>query len=414
MSSTGANGRCNDLASCATTSASRSSGACARIPGRDEHARVARDSDATVLDRHPDAATGRAERRLAPRHRLALELRPLLRRQRRIELVDPVQQPTELEATEHLLQLRPVRCSRDERVRVDVERKIAAHRRELLRGPGLVGVLANSLPSRGRQLVGVGDYLLQRAVLGDQLTGRLVADPGNAGDVVRRVALEADEIRHLIGAHAVAELDALRRVDVDVRDAARRHHQRHVLRAELERIAVGGDDAGLDTGFVGAGRDRRDHIVGFPAFELEVAVPERFDDGPEMRELLTQQVGHRLAPFLVDHVRCFRDGCPMDRARVPRDGDAARLVVGEQLEEHVPEPEQRVRGHPVTRRELLGQGEERAVGEVVAVHEEQLGAARGAVVELELGARDRLRSHAAESMQDRPRGRCPARYRPAR
>ena len=83
----------------------------------------------------------------------------------------------------------------------------------------------------------------------------------------------------------------------------------------------------------------------------------------------------------------------MDGPRVPGDRDAARAVVGEQLEEHVPEAEQRVRGQPVARRELLRQREERAVGEVVAVDEEQLGAARGAVVELELRARDRLRGH---------------------
>ena len=41
-------------------------------------------------------------------------------------------------------------------------------------------------------------------------------------------------------------------------------------------------------------------------------------------------------------------------------------------------------GMPVARRELLGQREERAVGEVVAVDEEELGVARGRVVELEL------------------------------
>ena len=108
----------------------------------------------------------------------------------------------------------------------------------------LVGVLHDGLRAGGRELAGVRDDVLERAVLRDQLAGGLVPDPGNAGDVVRRVALQADEVRHLVGADAVPELDPLGRVDVDVRDSSRRHHQRDVLAAELERVPVGGDDAG--------------------------------------------------------------------------------------------------------------------------------------------------------------------------
>ena len=54
-------------------------------------------------------------------------------------------------------------------------------------------------------------------------------------------------------------------------------------------------------------------------------------------------------------------------------------------------PEQRVRRQALGRRELLRQREERAVGEVVAVDEEELGVARGRVVELELLACQGLR-----------------------
>ena len=55
------------------------------------------------------------------------------------------------------------------------------------------------LRARGRQLVCVLDHRLERAVLRDQLPGRLVADPGDARDVVARVALQADEVGHLLG-----------------------------------------------------------------------------------------------------------------------------------------------------------------------------------------------------------------------
>ena len=122
----------------------------------------------------------------------------------------------------------------------------------------------------GRELAGVRDHLLERAVLRDQLAGGLVADPRDPRDVVRGVALETDEVRHLVGTDAVPELDPLGRVDVDVRDAPRRHHQRDVLAAELERVAVGRDDARADPRLVRARRERRDHVVRLPALELEV------------------------------------------------------------------------------------------------------------------------------------------------
>ncbi len=109
-----------------------------------------------------------------------------------------------------------------------------------------------------------------------------------------------------------------------------------------------------------------------------------------MQELLTQEVGHRTAVGLVLGV----DFLPLRGPRVPRDGDAARLVVGQELEEHVREAEERVRRLAVRRLQLLGQREERAVREVVAVDEEELGVARRPVVEDELLPRQRLRTHA--------------------
>ena len=67
-------------------------------------------------------------------------------------------------------------------------------------------------------------------------------------------------------------------------------------------------------------------------------------------------------------------------------------------------------GRPSLVASSSGQREERTVGEIVAVDEKQLGSARGAVVELELRARDRLRGHWPESMQDRPWERRVRRY----
>ncbi len=254
-------------------------------------------------------------------------------------------------------------------------------------------MLANRLGASRSQLVDVLEHRLERPVLADQLAGGLVADPGDSGDVVGAVALEADEVGHLLGLDPEAELDPLRGVDVHVGDPARGHHQRDVVAHELEGVAVGGDDGGLDAGLVGAVRERRDHVVRFPALELEVPVAEGLDDRPEVRELLPQEVRHRLALALVGLERLVA----VDRARVPGDRDGLRLVVGQKLEEHVGEAEQRVGGEALARRELLRQREKRPVGEVVAVDQEQLGVARRRVVDLELVSSERLRRHLCES-----------------
>ena len=74
---------------------------------------------------------------------------------------------------------------------------------------------------------------------------------------------------------------------------------------ELERVAVGRDDRRLDSGLVRAGGERRDHVVRLPALELEVAVAERLDDRPEVRELLAQEIRHRPPALLVDDVAAW-------------------------------------------------------------------------------------------------------------
>src|SRR5919201_432941 len=91
-----------------------------------------------------------------------------------------------------------------------------------------------------------------------ELAGGLVADAGDPRDVVRGIALQPDEVGHLVGPDSKPCLDTLWRIDVNVGDAARGHHQRDVVGDKLERVAVGRDDGRLDSGLVGAGRQRRD------------------------------------------------------------------------------------------------------------------------------------------------------------
>jgi hypothetical protein len=363
-----------------------------------------REGRAVVGDGEPDLAAADMSQglslvhgRFGPVDGGALDLGRRRGRDGRVQLVHPVQQGAELEAPEDLAQLGAVGRGEDELGRVAVELEVAAHRRQPLRRGHLLGVLGDVLAPGGRELVHVREHALRGAVLGDELAGGLVADAGNARDVVARVALEPDEVRDLVGPDPVARLDPLGRVHVHVGDPSRGHHQAHVLGAELERVAVGRDDARADAGPVRTSGERRDHVVGLPALELEVAVAERLHDRPQVRELLPQQVRHR-PPLALVRLQLLQ---PLDRPGVPGHRDAPRTVVGQQLEEHVGEAEQRVRGEALGRGELLREGEEGAVGEVVAVDEEQLGGPRRGVVELELLPGQCLRRHPPESTRNR-------------
>ena len=72
---------------------------------------------------------------------------------------------------------------------------VVDQRRELLRGAGIVGVLGQVLLAlRPRDLVDAVEHRLERAEALQQLGGGLVADPGNARDVVRGVPLEPDQV----------------------------------------------------------------------------------------------------------------------------------------------------------------------------------------------------------------------------
>jgi hypothetical protein len=342
--------------------------------------------DAPVLDRDPRLPLRRRELALAPGDDDPFELH---RRggNRLVDHVDALEQVPELVLPEHLLEAGAVRGAEHELGRVALKRQVAAHRRELLGRPRLVGVLTESPAARRRELVHVLEDAFQGAVLGDELAGGLVSDARDSRDVVGAVPLEPDEIRHLLRRHAVAREDPFRRVDVDVRDSARGHHQRDVLGDELEGVAVRRDHSRLDPGLVRPRGERSDDVVGLPALELEVLVAESLDDRAKVRELLGEEIRHRPAIHLVLGVELFA----VRGARVPRDGDALRPVVGEQLEEHVRKAEQRVGREALARRELLRQREVRAVGEVVSVDEEELGVPRRAVVELELSPCQRLR-----------------------
>ena len=209
---------------------------------------------------------------------------------------------------------------------------------------------------------------LEAAELDEQVGGGLLADAGDALDVVRRVALEADEVGDQLGADAVALADPVGRVDDDVGHATGRHHDADAVGGQLERVAVGGHHAHPVAVLVAARGERADHIVGLLARDAHVAVAEGVDDRLEERLLLAQQRRRRPAAGLVLGVELE----PLRGLLVPCHDHRPRPVVHEQPHHHVGEAQEGVRRLPLGGLQLLGKREEGPVCEAVSVDQEDV------------------------------------------
>ncbi|CAB4952878.1 unannotated protein [freshwater metagenome] len=231
------------------------------------------------------------------------------------------------------------------------------------------------LALRARDLVDGREHGVEVAELLEELRGGLVADAGDARDVVRRVALEPVEVGDERRRQAVAVDDGLVVVDLDLGDAARGGHDADevALVDELELVAVARDDHGAELPLARVDGERADDVIGLPALRADVGVAEGGGDLRQERPLLAQEVG-LLGPLrLVLGVDLLAPGHP----GVPDDGrrDGPEVLV--ELHQHGREAEDRVRRLPGRGGDGLRQREERPVGQRVAVDQEEVGGLGG-------------------------------------
>ena len=218
-------------------------------------------------------------------------------------------------------------------------------------------------------LVDACQHLVQRAELLQQLGRGFLADPGDAGDVVGGVAAQPHQVGDQLRRHPVALLDRGAVVDLGLGDPARGAHHPHPLVDQLVGVAVAGHDHHLDPLLARLLGQRGDHVVGLVALDLDVGVAEGLDQRHQVRPLLAQQVGARFALGLVEVVGLLA-AAP---AGVPGDDHPLRMVLVDDFDQHRGEPVDRVGRPPVAGPDRLRQGEEGAVGEAVAVDQEELG-----------------------------------------
>ena len=204
----------------------------------------------------------------------------------------------------------------------------------------------------------------------DEFRGGLLADAGDTGDVVGRIALEGLVVEHLVRAQAPALVDLRQVVGDRVRDpATQRDHQGGPIGDELEHVQVAGEDGRVEVCRLGLADERRDDVVGLVALALVLRDAEGLDDLADFRDLVSHVVRHPGPGRLVLEIALVAE---RRRAEVEGDRDVVGLHVGHGPEDDVREAEHRVHELALRRGQgRLEEGEVAAIDEPVAVEQHQ-------------------------------------------
>ena len=145
-------------------------------------------------------------------------------------------------------------------------------------------------------------------------------------------------------------------------------HHPDVVADDLQGVAVAGHDDRRDAVPSRLGGQRAEDVVGLVAGQHEIVDTEGREHLRQVRPLHRERLGHVRTMGLVVLVLLVAEGL---LARVPGDGQCRRLVLGDELEQHLAESLQSVGRKAVATGDRLGQGEVSAEGEAAAVDEDQ-------------------------------------------
>jgi len=194
-----------------------------------------------------------------------------------------------------------------------------------------------------------------------------LADALGAGEAVRGVAAQGDEVGHELGPDAVA-LAHLLRPHLGEALARLLHQHVHLVGDALEHVAVAGEDQRAAAPALLGERERVHEVVGLEPVVVEHGPAERLPERPRLRPLDREAVGHRRAVGVVGGVGLGAVGGGLGAEAVH---DRARLVLLDHLEHRVGRAQQRVDGPAVGPRDRVGEREERSVEQVGGVGDEE-------------------------------------------
>ena len=245
-----------------------------------------------------------------------------------------------------------------------LQRPVTAHRRERPGKERGLPPVRERLPAFSLHLLESRVDVVQRPERRDELLRRLLADPPDARDVVRRVAHERQDVDHAGRRHAEEPGDA-RLVQEPLLHGMPDGDGR-VLH-ELEEVLVGGGDLDAHARARGRDRDRTDEVVRLVARLLDDGEAEEPADPLGVLDLRHEIVRHRLPLGLVARIQLFAE-----RLLVPVEahGDRFGLPRLAILPPHVQEAVDGIRG-PAPRARQPADRVERAIEIVRRVEERQ-------------------------------------------
>ena len=251
-----------------------------------------------------------------------------------------------------------------ESVEVDVDRRVLADGGDRAADERVLAMLAQVLAHLALDVVRILEDGLERAVLGDEVCGLLGADARHTGDIVGGIALEAEEVRHLVRTHAVALLDSGRVHDRDVRHALLGGDNGGKLRRELVGVLVARDEVDAVTLLLAHARDGAEDVIALEALHAHAGDAHGLEQAADERELSREVGVHGRALGLVALEQLHTPIRAMD---IPCADDDVGLEVPKHLEQHAHEAEHGVGGRAVRRGHVGTDGVERAVDQGVAV-----------------------------------------------
>jgi len=184
-----------------------------------------------------------------------------------------------------------------------------------------------------------GVHALDRLVRGDEPCRGLLADAGNAGNVVGGVALERLEVDNLVRPEAVAGHDLRFVVDHGVLKALAGGHDLRARRDELEGVEVTRQDERIEVQRLGLPGERADNVVGLESGKRVHRDAQLVEELLAPLELRAQLIRHRLPGGLVRRIALVTE---RRRGQVEARGDVDRRDLLDDLEEDRGEPEDRI------------------------------------------------------------------------
>ena len=206
---------------------------------------------------------------------------------------------------------------------VPVQRKVGTDGDKLPAQEGALPVLLKLLAQRyALHLIQGLIERVDRVKPLNQLRGRLLADAGNAGHVVRSVAHEGQKVDHLLRGHAVA-LAHRRRADRHQLAPTLRREHLHPLGDQLEEVLVARHDHRDGAVPLRLAGKAPDQVIGLDAGLLHDRNPEKPDRLARARYLRLELIGDPRAVRLVFRVHLVAE---RRRGGVEHDGDPVRML----------------------------------------------------------------------------------------